>query len=70
MGVVFFDQGQAYDADEAFFKRDLIRSYGAGFRWYSPIGPLRFEYGQPMNPDPSEGLSNKGRWEFSIGGMI
>ncbi|TCK62436.1 outer membrane protein assembly factor BamA [Seleniivibrio woodruffii] len=70
MGVVFFDQGQAYDSDEAFFKRDLVRSYGAGFRWYSPIGPLRFEYGQPINPDSSEGLSNKGRWEFSIGGMI
>lgn len=70
MGVVFFDQGQSYDDDEAFFKRDLIRSYGAGFRWYSPIGPLRFEYGQPLNPDPDEGLSNKGRWEFSIGGMI
>jgi outer membrane protein insertion porin family len=70
MGVLFFDQGQSYDDDEAFFKRDLVRSYGGGFRWYSPIGPLRFEYGQPMNPDPEEGLSNKGRWEFSIGGMI
>lgn len=68
MGVFFFDQGQVFDGNENLFNKDLARSYGAGFRWYSPIGPLRFEYGQPINP--TGGLSKSGRWEFSIGGMI
>lgn len=68
MGVVFFDQGQVYDTNESMFGKDLARSVGAGFRWYSPIGPLRFEYGQPINP-PAD-LPKTGRWEFSIGGMI
>ncbi len=68
MGVMFFDQGQSYDEEESFLGRELARSYGAGVRWYSPIGPLRFEYGIPINPE--DGLTDHGRWEFSIGGMI
>lgn len=67
MGVIFFDQGQAYDDSES-MDLDLVKSYGAGIRWYSPIGPLRFEYGKPLNPP--DDLDDKGRWEFSIGGMI
>lgn len=44
-GVVFFDVGQAEDvlAADSFFS-----SVGFGFRWISPMGPLRFEWGFPL----------------------
>jgi outer membrane protein insertion porin family len=44
-------------------------SYGAGIRWQSPIGPLRLEYGFPLNPR-SDIDSKSGRFEFSIGSMF
>lgn len=61
-GVGFFDVGQAdnqIDGDK--FYADV----GFGFRWFSPIGPLRFEWGFPLRtlevaPDPVV-------FEFSIG---
>jgi len=45
VGLVFFDAGNAFD-DSAFWNpSSLKKSAGAGIRWYSPIGPLRLEYG-------------------------
>jgi outer membrane protein insertion porin family len=67
MGVVFYDTGQVYDNGEAYFSYDLRKSAGFGFRWYSPIGPLRLEYGKKL--DKKEGESSD-RWDFSIGGMF
>lgn len=61
-GALFFDQGNAY------LKRidlnNLKRSYGAGFRWVTPMGPLRIEYGKVIDPEPYEADS---RWDFTIG---
>ena len=61
-GAVFFDQGNAY------LKRidltNMKRSYGAGFRWVTPMGPLRIEYGKVIDPEPYE---SSGRWDFTIG---
>jgi outer membrane protein insertion porin family len=43
----------------------LFWSVGFGFRWFSPIGPLRFEWGIPLTRRPSD---DKGPlFEFSIG---
>ncbi|MCA9550886.1 MAG: outer membrane protein assembly factor BamA [Myxococcales bacterium] len=43
----------------------LFWSVGWGFRWFSPIGPLRFEWGIPLTKRPTD---NKGPlFEFSIG---
>lgn len=66
MGVLFYDAGQSLDTGDQYFSGDVYRSYGAGFRWYSPIGPLRLEYGIPLDGDDKK----QGKWEFSIGGMI
>ncbi|MFN7131825.1 MAG: outer membrane protein assembly factor BamA, partial [Myxococcales bacterium] len=53
-GVVFYDAGNVFSEDETVFRpRDqslplgLFHSPGFGFRWFSPIGPLRFEWGFP-----------------------
>lgn len=68
-GVVFFDYGNATSAN--FNKMfDVIQtSYGGGIRWSSPLGPLRLEYGVPINP--RKGLDGRnGRFEFSIGTLF
>ncbi|GIW39583.1 MAG: outer membrane protein assembly factor BamA [Candidatus Binatia bacterium] len=48
-GVVFFDAGEAFRATEWMDPADLRLAYGVGIRWLSPIGPLRFEVGFPIN---------------------
>jgi len=60
-GVAFYDVGQAEDTiiDERFFA-----DTGFGIRWFSPIGPLRFEWGFPLN---REYLHEAVVFEFSIG---
>jgi len=61
-GVLFFDQGNAYD--KKIDLTNLKRSYGFGVRWVTPMGPLRIEYGRVINPEEDESPS---RWDFSIG---
>jgi translocation and assembly module TamA len=43
-GAIFADMGNAFTDD---FK--LEKSVGAGVRWFSPIGPVRFDVGIPIN---------------------
>lgn len=67
-GVTFFDYGNAYSGKDI-LPNKLFTSYGAGIRWASPVGPLRLEYGIPINP--RTGIDNKsGRFEFAIGNMF
>lgn len=61
-GLVFFDIGNAYES--RIDLGDLRKSAGAGVRWYSPIGPLRFEYG--INLD-QRGDEKDHQWEFTVG---
>ncbi|HEY0714099.1 MAG TPA: BamA/TamA family outer membrane protein, partial [Polyangia bacterium] len=42
----------------------LRASWGFGFRWFSPIGPLRFEWGLPFRPLLNE---EPMIFEFTIG---
>jgi outer membrane protein insertion porin family len=46
---------------------DLYKSVGAGVRWYSPLGPLRLEYGYPLDEGRQVDDDRKGRFEFSVG---
>lgn len=63
-GVVFFDAGNAWGATEDFDPLRLRTSLGFGFRWNSPVGPLRFEWGFPLSPEAGEDSSV---FEFTIG---
>lgn len=60
-GVVFYDIGEAQDDLNM---SELRSDYGFGFRWFSPIGPLRFEWGFPIDPREDDKGNN---FEFSIG---
>jgi outer membrane protein insertion porin family len=60
-GVVFFDAGNAWNG--ALFQQNpvLYANVGWGFRWFTPIGPLRFEFGYPIFQ------SGPSRFYFTIG---
>jgi outer membrane protein insertion porin family len=45
----------------------LRSSWGFGFRWFSPIGPLRFEWGLPYKTLPGE---DSIVFEFTIGNEL
>ncbi|PNU20914.1 outer membrane protein assembly factor BamA [Geothermobacter hydrogeniphilus] len=62
-GVVFFDIGNAWDANEDYFS-GMRYSTGAGIRWTSPMGPLRLEWG--YNLDPIDG-EQQSRFDFTMG---
>ena len=67
-GVLFLDAGNAYNGLDNIFTR-IQASYGFGFRWLSPMGPLRIEYGIPYNPRSGIDKSS-GRIEFSMGSFF
>ena len=68
--VVFFDAGNAFGdpwGEGHIDPLGLRTAYGAGVRWFSPMGPLRFEWGFPINPYPDE---RKAVFDFSIGSLF
>ncbi|ACN15339.1 outer membrane protein (putative surface antigen) [Desulforapulum autotrophicum HRM2] len=65
-GVLFYDSGDVFASDEDITFNDLKSSYGAGIRWYSPMGPIRIEYGITLD-DTDESSAGDSRWEFSMG---
>lgn len=68
LGLVFFDMGNVYDQDSHMDFGEMRKSWGYGVRWFSPIGPIRFERGHIINPKPGE--SRKGKWDFTMGGSF
>ncbi len=64
MGVLFFDAGNVFTNDESYAFRGIRMGAGIGIRWYSPVGPLRLEWGKNLDPEPGEAEST---WEFTIG---
>ena len=63
--VGFFDAGNSYRQGDWPWKGPSLRfAAGVGVRWYSPMGPLRFEWGWNLNPKPGE---DKLVTEFTIG---
>ncbi|MBI9110557.1 outer membrane protein assembly factor BamA [Maridesulfovibrio ferrireducens] len=75
VGVTFFDIGNTWGEGDSFFTdtkqadgKDLTlglyKSIGAGIRWFSPMGPIRVEYGYGL--DNLED-SSRHKIEFSMG---
>jgi outer membrane protein insertion porin family len=70
-GVIFLDAGNVFAIDANFFQDRQFRlpiglfwATGFGIRWFSPVGPLRFEWGIPLTPRPQDqGIL----FEFTIG---
>jgi outer membrane protein insertion porin family len=64
-GTVFFDAGNVYGPNEV--GPFLRTSAGFGIRWFSPMGPLRIEWGYNLSKHPWERSS---AWEFTMGGSF
>ncbi len=63
LGVLFYDVGAAENSIDFSKMRSNV---GFGFRWFSPIGPLRFEFGFPLEPKEELG-EDSSVFHFSIG---
>jgi outer membrane protein insertion porin family len=75
-GVGFFDAGNVFSEQENFFHSSqrggtlplgLFMSVGFGLRWFSPLGPLRFEVGFPLTRRP---IDDAYLFEFTIGNFF
>ncbi|MBI4925217.1 MAG: outer membrane protein assembly factor BamA [Bdellovibrio sp.] len=62
--VTFFDAGNAFETFPVGHEFKIKTDAGLGIRWFSPIGPLRFEWGFPIMRDPGDPDMN---FEFMIG---
>jgi len=60
--LLFWDAGTAFDR-----KINMRYTAGAGFKWFSPIGPISLAWAK--NLYPQEGESDY-RWEFTVGSMF
>jgi len=66
--VLFYDTGNVFETRIGENNNYGLRSdYGFGFRWFSPIGVLRFEFGFPINPRKTE---ESNQFNFDIGQLF
>jgi outer membrane protein insertion porin family len=63
-GVFFCDAGNAFLASQGIDFSGMRVSVGGGIRWLSPIGPLRIEYGAPLNAQSGDQIQHI---QFSFG---
>jgi outer membrane protein insertion porin family len=71
--VVFYDAGNVFEQRIGEDDNYALRSdYGFGFRWFSPIGVLRFEFGFPINPKDDGKLHKESgnQFNFDIGQLF
>lgn len=64
--VIFYDRGDVYRTSEDIDLGDQFSSCGLGFRWDSPVGPIRIEYGWVIDGKDVKD-SGDGQFEFSVG---
>lgn len=64
---LFLDSGSVFLRDESFPEEDWRASYGIGFRYLSPIGPIGFDLGRPIDERPGEPSV---RLHFSVGSLF
>jgi outer membrane protein insertion porin family len=56
--VTFLEVGNAFSRFPGWQELRLRSDWGLGLRWFSPIGPLRFEWGFALDRKPGEEESN------------
>jgi len=61
---VFTDAGEIYDNGTQPQFESFRFSAGAGVAWNSPVGPLKFSYGYPLNKKPGDRIQH---FQFQIG---
>jgi outer membrane protein insertion porin family len=64
-GLIFFDAGHSFDEFDDI--TSLRPTAGFGFRWISPFGPIRLEWGFNLSQKEDE---KSNRLEFALGGVF
>ena len=67
VGEVFFDAGNVYTSNAKLLVPNVRTSAGGGIRWFSPMGPLRVEWGYNLD---KKSFEQQSAWEFTIGGTF
>ncbi|WP_456437041.1 BamA/OMP85 family outer membrane protein [Desulfurobacterium sp.] len=62
--ALFCDTGDVFPSVSDFTFKDWYSSVGAGFRYLTPVGPLRVDYGYKLKPIEGQG---RGRFHISFG---
>ncbi len=65
-GLIFTDIGRGYNEGDK-FSSNIKYTAGFGFRWFSPMGPLKIDYGINLNRKPGE---SKSKIEFGFGSFF
>ncbi|MBI2891393.1 MAG: outer membrane protein assembly factor BamA [Nitrospirae bacterium] len=65
--VLFYDLGNVFEEGDVVDPLKFRQGWGFGIRWFSPIGPLRFEWGFPINRKRDEPSPV---FEFFIGSIF
>ncbi len=63
--VVFFEIGNVYSTVLPAATQKLLKSVGTGFRYRTPVGPLRFDIAFPLDRRP--GIDSAFQIYFSVG---
>jgi outer membrane protein insertion porin family len=61
---IFTDAGEIYDNGSQPQNESFRYSAGLGVAWNSPIGPLKFSYGVPLNKKPGDRVQ---KFQFQVG---
>ena len=69
-GILFVDVGETYDETKNidYNPIDMRKDAGFGFRWISPMGPLKLDFGFPVGKKRSG--EDKFEVQFSIGSLF
>ena len=64
---LFADAGQVFASSSDFDVGDIRLSVGAGFHWFSPVGPISLTMAQPLNDEPGDDVK---RLQFTLGSLL
>jgi len=62
----FIDAGNVYNTDEIISAEEMRVTYGISMNWLTPVGPLIFSYGLPLQSKSGDRLES---FQFSLGMM-
>jgi outer membrane protein insertion porin family len=65
--VFFYDAGNVYNDNEDMDFNYLLKDWGFGLRWLSPMGPLRFELAFPIDPRKDDKTQ---QFVFAVGSFL